>query len=98
MWQLGRHRLLCGSALEEATWQRLLEGKRAEQVFTDPPYNVRIDGHVGGRGRTKYREFAMASGEMVPEQFGQFLCTTLKLSLQHTRPGALVYCFMDWRH
>ncbi len=42
-------------------------------VFTDPPYNVKIDGHVGGSGKTKHREFAMASGEMSADQFTAFL-------------------------
>ena len=42
-------------------------------VFTDPPYNVPIDGHVGGLGGVKHREFKMASGEMTPAEFRAFL-------------------------
>ena len=41
-----------------------MAGRRARLVFTDPPYNVPIDGHVGGLGRTKHADFAMAAGEM----------------------------------
>ena len=38
--------------------------KRADLIFTDPPYNVPIDGHVSGLGQTRHREFAMEAGEM----------------------------------
>ena len=63
-WQVGNHFLSCGDALEPTTYERLLNGKRAQLVFTDPPYNVRIAGNVSGLGKAKHREFAMASGEM----------------------------------
>jgi len=48
VWALGPHRLLCGNALEPASYQTLMAGDLAEMVFTDPPYNVRIDGNVCG--------------------------------------------------
>src|SRR5262245_37947148 len=51
LWVLGAHRLLCGDARAPASYTRLLGGKAADLVFTDPPYNVCIDGHVSGRGR-----------------------------------------------
>ena len=62
IWQLGRHRLLCGSALAPGAYHALMGEQRARLVFTDPPYNVRIQGHAAGKGRTRHREFAMASG------------------------------------
>src|SRR5215204_1559141 len=64
LWLLGRHRLLCGDSREEATFTALLEGERADLVFTDPPYNVPIHGHVSGLGQVRHREFAMGAGEM----------------------------------
>jgi hypothetical protein len=42
---------------------------KARILFTDPPFNLAIQGHVGGAGRIKHREFAMASGEMSQAQF-----------------------------
>ena len=42
----------------------LMAGEKADMVFTDPPYNVPIRGHVSGLGAVKHDEFAMASGEM----------------------------------
>ena len=41
-----------------------MTGKKAALVFTDPPYNVPMDGHAGGLGKTHHADFAMASGEM----------------------------------
>lgn len=43
LWQLGRHRLLCGDSTDPAAIDRLLDGKRAALLVTDPPYNVGID-------------------------------------------------------
>lgn len=76
IWQLGAHRLMCGDALDPAVVADLMDGAQARMVFTDPPYNVPIDGHVGGKGRIKHREFATASGEMSADQFNSFLTTS----------------------
>ena len=67
VWILGKHRLLCGDAREEANYRDLLDGERARMVFADPPYNVRV-ADIGNRGRVKHPEFAMASGEMTREE------------------------------
>jgi hypothetical protein len=61
LWKLGVHRLLCGSALDAAACVRLMQGQRAQMTITDPPYNVKIDGHVCGNGKVKHAEFAMAA-------------------------------------
>ena len=66
---LGSHRILAGDAREEASYARLMNNEVAEMAFLDPPYNVRVAGHAGGRGRIKHEEFACASGEMTCEQF-----------------------------
>jgi len=73
VWRLGSHRLVCGDALDPHNAALLMDGKTARMVFADPPYNVPIDGHVGGSGAIKHREFAMASGEMSESQFAAFL-------------------------
>ena len=75
LWHLGEHRLICADACDRAAHVELLNGEQARMVFTDPPYNVPIDGHVGGLGGVKHREFKMASGEMTPAEFQQFLRT-----------------------
>ena len=98
LWVLGAHRLLCGDARAPASYTRLLGGQAADLVFTDPPYNVCIDGHVSGHGRIRHGEFAMASGEMTEAEFIQFLSVTLGQAVAASRDGALHYVCMDWRH
>ncbi|MEM6683800.1 MAG: DNA methyltransferase [Pseudomonadota bacterium] len=98
LWQLGRHWLYCGDALEAQSYDVLLHGAMADMVITDPPYNVPIDGHVCGLGQIKHQDFAMASGEMSEAEFTRFLTQICKAMAQHSKAGALQYIFMDWRH
>jgi DNA modification methylase len=98
LWQIGPHRLLCADALESESYACLLDGQRADLVFVDPPYNVRIVGHVSGLGRARHAEFAMASGEMTEAEFTAFLEKALAQHAAHSRDGALHFVCMDWRH
>src|SRR5450755_1518477 len=98
IWLLGDHRLICGDALEESTYSALMDGQKADVVFTDPPYNVRIDGNVCGKGAIRHREFAMASGEMSESEFVDFLCSSLSLLERHSSDGSVHFICMDWRH
>ncbi|MDP3740414.1 MAG: DNA methyltransferase [Hyphomonadaceae bacterium] len=98
LWMLGRHRLLCGDATKSESFARLLDGEKAQMVFTDPPYNVRIDGHVCGLGSVKHDEFAMACGEMSEAEFTAFLKTTMANLAAASAEGAIHYICMDWRH
>jgi DNA modification methylase len=98
MWRLGRHKLLCGDARDETSHSLLLGEHRAAAVFTDPPYNVRIDGHVSGLGRQHHREFVMATGELSKAQFVSFLMTSLERMRASSAPAAIGFVFMDWRH
>jgi hypothetical protein len=67
-------------------------------VFTDPPYNVPIQGHVSGLGAIRHQEFAMASGEMERADFTSFLAQVLSLAAQSSRSGSIHFVCMDWRH
>lgn len=96
LWRLGEHRLLCGNALEEASYVGLLQGEKAQLVITDAPYNVPIGGHCVGKG--KHREFVMASGEMSRPEFAQFLTTAFGHLITFSADGSVHFLFMDWRH
>lgn len=98
LWLIGEHRVLCGDARDKASYQTLLAGEAAQLVLTDPPYNVQIDGHVSGLGRKVHREFAMASGEMCPDEFIAFLASVMRLLARFSQPGSIHFHFMDWRH
>ena len=98
LWILGNHKIYCGNALDENAYQTLMGDDRAQMVFTDPPYNVPIDGHVCGNGSTRHDEFAMASGEMTSEEFTAFLKSSFQNLAKFSESGALHYLCMDWRH
>lgn len=97
-WITGPHRVFCGDALLSQSYTALFGEEKAAAAFTDPPFNLRIHGHVSGNGQTTHREFPMASGEMSEAEFTGFLTTSLSNICTHTTPGALIYACMDWRH
>jgi DNA modification methylase len=93
-----RHRLICGDALDCTTILNLLASTPVRLVMTDPPYNIPIDGFVGGKGAIKHREFAVASGEMSDGEFVAFLTRYFEAAVTALADGALLYVWMDWRH
>ncbi|MBC7767216.1 MAG: site-specific DNA-methyltransferase [Phycisphaerales bacterium] len=98
IWRAEGLSLMCGDALNGAHYAMLLGEARADQVITDPPYNVKINGHVSGKGRTRHREFVQGSGELSDEDFISFLAAALKATRAHATPGAFAYVFMDSAH
>jgi DNA modification methylase len=98
VWLMGDHKIVCGDALLNETYDALLGGEQAQMVFSDPPYNVKIDGHVCGLGSSQHADFAMASGEMSVDEFTTFLGRNASNLVQHSVDGALHFTCMDWRH
>ena len=98
LWVLGNHRLLCADARDQAAYERLLDGAKAEFVLTDPPYNVVIDRNVCGLGRIRHRDFAMGCGEMSEAEFTNFLQTVFERLAENTIDGSIHQICMDWRH
>lgn len=98
LWILGPHKILCGNALDDAAFETLMGKERAEMVFTDPPYNVPVDGHVGGLGKIRHRKFAMASGEMSKSEFTDFLRAMMRNLVRYSTDGSIHFQCMDWRH
>jgi DNA modification methylase len=97
IWQLGEHRIGCGDGRDVAFLQAIIaDGASIDAAFLDPPYNVKINGHANAKGR--HREFAMASGEMTTSAFRVFLSETLGACAKVSRPGAVHFICMDWRH
>lgn len=97
-WVLGRHAMACGDAKDRKLLDTLMGGRSADMIFCDPPYNLKIDGHVSGLGRTQHREFAEASGEMSMEQFTEFLRLSFIVAAAVCKDGAIAFVCMDFRH
>ena len=98
LWLLGDHRVICADALRVQAYEALLGEERAAMVFTDPPYNVPIEGHVGGLGATHHRPFPMACGEMDRPGFAAFLTRACSNLAAFSGDGSLHFVCMDWRH
>ena len=101
LWLLAEHRLVCADSTKPTSYEQLMNGRLCRVVFTDPPYNVPICGHVSvnrsGKG-VQHREFAMAVGEMSELEFTQFLRSVFEQLARCSMPGALHYLCMDFRH
>ena len=96
-YRLGRHHLLCEDC-RAITELPLEAGQKIRMMIADPPYNVPVRGHVGGRGTIRHPEFAMASGEMSIGEFTAFNTEWLRCLQHHLMEGAIQFVFMDWRH
>lgn len=98
LFSFGRHRLLCGDALNEVHGRQLMGEERAAMSIDDVPFNVRIRQNVSTRkGAKAPPEFMQASGEMSPDEFQEFLIKALTRIRAHCRPGAIIEVFIDWR-
>ena len=97
LWLLGEHKLFCGDALEEGSYQALLGEERAQMAFSDPPYNVEMK-MVSGKGKARHVDFAMGAGEMSRAQFADFLASVFALMAAYSADGSIHYQCIDWRH
>jgi DNA modification methylase len=98
LWLLGSHRVFCGNALDPVTVAALMDDEPAAMVFTDPPYNVPIDGHASGLGAIHHRPFPMAAGEMDKAAFTAFLGQVCRNLAAFSTDGSIHFICMDWRH
>lgn len=96
VWILGNHRLICGDSRRQQTIDQLFKGRKADLVFTDMPYNVKIQGNV--TKSSGHDEFKMASGEMNKAEFLQFNQQTLNIQFEMLGPGGVAFNCMDWRN
>jgi DNA methylase/ParB-like nuclease domain len=96
--RLGPHELICGNARVPKVVEALMHGERAEMSFVDPPYNLKIEGHVSGLGKVRHTEFVMASGEMSRPEFTGFLSSAFANLVANSVDGAIHFACMDWRH
>lgn len=84
VWQLGRHRLMCGDSTKEADVAKLMGGEQTDLLLTDPPYNVDYQG--GTKDKMK-----IANDNMDDVAFVGFLTAAFNCAIQAMRPGAAFY-------
>lgn len=97
IWRFGRHIIACADALNAESYAAIMGKDKAQMVLTDAPYNVKVK-NIGSMGKIKHDEFAMASGEMTPTEFTEFLGTFMRHAKDYSVDGSLHYFFMDWKH
>lgn len=97
LFALGRHRVICGDCRDDDTMANLMEGREADVVCADAPYNVKINGHVLVK-EDAHDEFSFASGEMSQSEFTEFLRLSFASFYKHSKAGSVHFLFMDWRH
>ena len=93
IWQIGPHRIICDNSLEESTFNQLMDGAVADTVLQDPPYNVKINGHVCGSGAIHHKEFAMASdglSDVLRNKVNDWYATTLYSRLNNKNTGKIL--------
>jgi len=84
VWTLGRHRLICGDATDADTVKKLMDGRKANLVLTDPPYNVSFESASG---------LKIKNDSMKAEQFYNFLLSAFKNFYENLTDGGAFYCF-----
>lgn len=95
VYKLGRHRIMCGDATDSDAYRQLMIGLRAAMVITDPPYGCRIENFASPTAR--HREFVHGSDGISDEELFTLFERSLALVKIHSKEGALIYVFMDWR-
>jgi DNA modification methylase len=83
VWRLGRHRLVCGDSTKAETYETLMEGKKANLVVTDPPYNVNYEGTAG----------KIQNDNMASEKFFDFLFDAFSNMEKVMADDASIYVF-----
>ncbi|MEM7781080.1 MAG: DNA methyltransferase [Pseudomonadota bacterium] len=95
---IAKHRILVGDARDPRSYEALMQGERAELVITDPPYGCAIENNVSGGGKVKHTNFVMGAGETDLNEFAMTLLRpAFRQIVDHSKPGAIAFVFIDWR-
>lgn len=94
VYQLGRHKVICGDSTDPETYKKLFDGKKARLIYTDPPYNVGYDYTVTQvDGRTRNTPFQTFNDSRTPVDFTKFLETCFTLAAEYLQDAGCFYCW-----
>lgn len=94
LWLIGKHRLLCGDCTLDNDVAKLMDGREADVMVTDPPYNVDYGSAIIGKNKSKTRaESSIANDNMSDDDFHQFLLAFYKAAYGVMKKGAPLYVF-----
>ena len=84
LWQIGKHRMLCGDATNSEDLNKLMGDKKANLIVTDPPYNVNFESASG---------LKIKNDKQTSEKFYDFLLSAFKNISEHLAEGGSAYIF-----
>lgn len=92
IWQLGKHRLLCGDCTDVSAVERLMNNELADMVLTDPPYNMGYMG-AGNKNKSNYKHDKILNDKMSNDDFERFLTDVYSNLFIAMKDGASFYVF-----
>ena len=99
VWRIGPHIVVQGDSQDPEPYEAGLQGRLADMVFADLPYNLAVDGFIRGKSAKKrFREFAYASGEMNPAEFTAFQRAIFRNLVRFSKRASIHFQCMDHRH
>lgn len=96
VFSIGAHIVVCGDSRDRKAYDQGLQGRLANAVISDQPWNLKAR-FISGKGKITHPNFVMASGEMSPQEYERFTDQVLQNQAAVCAPGALAYQFIDWR-
>jgi DNA modification methylase len=88
VWILGQHRLMCGDSTSIDAVEKLMDGQKANMVFTDPPYNVAFNGRSG-------KHDVIKNDNLATDEFDQFIGEVLQTIKTINAPAFYIWC--NWK-
>lgn len=92
-YRLGNHSLICGDSMDPSVIRKLMNGKLANMINTDPKYNIKLDYNRGISTKGKYG--GSTNDNLSDDEYEKFLKTTLSNAVAVTASDAHVFCYCD---
>lgn len=101
LWQLGKHRLMCGDATNQEDVDKLMNGTRADLLLTDPPYNVDYASKnetLNAAGKGSHIQTDIVNDKMTDAEFSELLEQSFRNATENLKPGGAFYVWTAQGH